>query len=66
MAGRIAELVPKATAEKVAAMAIEDRESHEAASYAASARARNGSPQDASRSGVGDACPNHPACRRTC
>ena len=46
IAGRIHELVPEVDAEKVAALAVEAREQHEAASRAAAAGARDGASRD--------------------
>ncbi len=66
IAGRIAELVPKVDAEKVAALAVEARDADEAASCAAAAGTRDGAARDASRAGGGDAGARDPACRRAC
>ena len=61
IAGRIAELVPKVAAEKVTALAVEGARADEAASCAASACPRDGSPQDPPRRCIGDAGPHHSA-----
>src|SRR5439155_24474205 len=65
IAGRIAELVPKVAAGKVAALAIEAREQMKLRHAPPSARPRDGVSQDASCAGFGDACTRHSACRRT-
>ena len=65
IAGRIAELVPKVAAEKVAALAVEAREKMKLRHAPLAAGARDGASCYASRAGGRDARARHPAGRRT-